>query len=137
MITGTNDQVKSDALVFFGATGDLAYKKIFPALQSAIRKELFRFEDMESFTRNPMAYARALDVLIYIKRDFAPLPDRVRSIISILNQAPKIYAAARENATSSRPASLRRTSQSVKSSDGWYFPSATSDSAMSSPFAWA
>ena len=29
--------VKSDALVFFGATGDLAYKKIFPALQSLIR----------------------------------------------------------------------------------------------------
>ena len=27
----------SDALVFFGATGDLAYKKIFPALQSMIR----------------------------------------------------------------------------------------------------
>ncbi len=28
---------KSDALVFFGATGDLAYKKIFPALQSMIQ----------------------------------------------------------------------------------------------------
>src|SRR4051794_1204057 len=28
---------KSDALVFFGATGDLAYKKIFPALQSMAR----------------------------------------------------------------------------------------------------
>ncbi|WP_394839135.1 glucose-6-phosphate dehydrogenase [Pendulispora rubella] len=28
----------SDALVFFGATGDLAYKKIFPALQSLIRR---------------------------------------------------------------------------------------------------
>jgi glucose-6-phosphate 1-dehydrogenase len=27
----------SDALVFFGATGDLAYKKIFPALQSMIK----------------------------------------------------------------------------------------------------
>src|SRR5262245_48558777 len=25
---------RSDALVFFGATGDLAYKKIFPALQA-------------------------------------------------------------------------------------------------------
>ena len=25
---------KADALVFFGATGDLAFKKIFPALQS-------------------------------------------------------------------------------------------------------
>ncbi len=29
--------VRSDALVFFGATGDLAYKKIFPALQGMIR----------------------------------------------------------------------------------------------------
>lgn len=28
----------SDALVFFGATGDLAYKKIFPALQSLARR---------------------------------------------------------------------------------------------------
>ncbi|MGB7971088.1 MAG: glucose-6-phosphate dehydrogenase [Candidatus Deferrimicrobiaceae bacterium] len=29
---------RSDALVFFGATGDLAYKKIFPALQEMIRR---------------------------------------------------------------------------------------------------
>jgi glucose-6-phosphate 1-dehydrogenase len=28
----------SDALVFFGATGDLAYKKIFPALQTMIKR---------------------------------------------------------------------------------------------------
>src|SRR6202051_3217122 len=28
----------SDALVFFGATGDLAYKKIFPALQAMIKR---------------------------------------------------------------------------------------------------
>jgi len=30
-------QKPSDALVFFGATGDLAYKKIFPALQALVR----------------------------------------------------------------------------------------------------
>src|SRR3954469_14350443 len=30
--------LRSDALVFFGATGDLAYKKIFPALQALVRK---------------------------------------------------------------------------------------------------
>ena len=29
---------RSDALVFFGATGDLAYKKIFPALHSMVRR---------------------------------------------------------------------------------------------------
>ncbi len=27
-----------DALVFFGATGDLAFKKIFPALASMLRR---------------------------------------------------------------------------------------------------
>jgi glucose-6-phosphate 1-dehydrogenase len=30
--------LRSDALVFFGATGDLAYKKIFPALQAMIKR---------------------------------------------------------------------------------------------------
>ena len=29
---------RADALVFFGAAGDLAYKKIFPALQAMARR---------------------------------------------------------------------------------------------------
>ncbi len=32
------DKVRSDALVFFGATGDLAYKKIFSSLQAMIKR---------------------------------------------------------------------------------------------------
>jgi glucose-6-phosphate 1-dehydrogenase len=32
------DVTRADALVFFGATGDLAYKKIFPSLQAMIRR---------------------------------------------------------------------------------------------------
>jgi glucose-6-phosphate 1-dehydrogenase len=32
----------SDALVFFGATGDLAHKMIFPALQALVRKGRLR-----------------------------------------------------------------------------------------------
>ena len=31
-------RAQSDALVFFGATGDLAYKKIFPALQAMVKR---------------------------------------------------------------------------------------------------
>ncbi len=34
----TDAPFASDALVFFGATGDLAYKKIFPALQSMVKR---------------------------------------------------------------------------------------------------
>ena len=32
------ERPRSDALVFFGATGDLAYKKIFPALHAMARR---------------------------------------------------------------------------------------------------
>jgi glucose-6-phosphate 1-dehydrogenase len=32
------DATRSDALVFFGATGDLAYKQIFPALQALVKR---------------------------------------------------------------------------------------------------
>jgi hypothetical protein len=31
-------EAHSDALVFFGATGDLAYKKIFPSLQAMVKR---------------------------------------------------------------------------------------------------
>src|SRR5690606_30516318 len=34
----SDQRERSDALVFFGASGDLAYKKIFPALQSMVRR---------------------------------------------------------------------------------------------------
>lgn len=66
-------------------------------LLTAIQRELFKFEEMQSYRRNPMTYARALEVNIYIKRNFAPLDDRVRSIIRILGQAPAIFRAARAN----------------------------------------
>ena len=36
-MTDTRTETHSDALVFFGVTGDLAYKQIFPALQSMIK----------------------------------------------------------------------------------------------------
>jgi glucose-6-phosphate 1-dehydrogenase len=32
------DTLRADALVFFGATGDLAYKKIFPSLQAMLKR---------------------------------------------------------------------------------------------------
>jgi glucose-6-phosphate 1-dehydrogenase len=34
----SEEKLPSDALVFFGATGDLAYKKIFPALQQLVKR---------------------------------------------------------------------------------------------------
>jgi hypothetical protein len=66
----------------------------FRILRAAVRKQLFHFDDLESFSRNPMTYAGAIDVNIYVKRDFAPIEERVRYIIAILDQAPGTFAAA-------------------------------------------
>ena len=39
----------SDALVFFGATGDLAYKMIFPALQAMVARGHLDVHDSGTF----------------------------------------------------------------------------------------
>ncbi len=66
-------------------------------LLAAIRKEIFQREAMSIYERDPMVYARAADVNIYIKRNFAPLEDRVHSITAIELQVPNILIAARTN----------------------------------------
>ena len=66
-------------------------------LQAAVKRELFEMQDMSVFERNPMVYARAGDVNAYIKRNFAPLEDRVRSVVAIESQIPNILIAARTN----------------------------------------
>jgi glucose-6-phosphate 1-dehydrogenase len=81
----------SDALVFFGATGDLAYKQIFPALQSLIRhgklatpivgvaKSGWGLEQLRERARRSLeehggvdeaAFAQLIDQLRYIDGDY-------------------------------------------------------------------
>ncbi len=66
-------------------------------LQAAVKRDLFEMQDMSVFERNPMDYAGAADVNVYIKRNFAPLEDRVRSLVAIESQIPNILIAARTN----------------------------------------
>jgi glucose-6-phosphate 1-dehydrogenase len=81
----------ADALVFFGATGDLAYKQIFPALQQMIRRDNFdlpivgvaksgwnidqlRARIRDSLTKNggidEGVYAKLVHLLQYIDGDY-------------------------------------------------------------------
>ena len=66
-------------------------------LGSSIKNELFSFEDLQVYTKNPMTYADAVNVNIYIKRNFAPLEQQIKSIIAIENQVPKMYEDAKAN----------------------------------------
>src|SRR5438132_12188608 len=81
----------SDALVFFGATGDLAYKKIFPALQAMIKRghldvpvigvakagwnlEQLRARAHDSLEKhggiNPAAFEKLCGLLRYVDGDY-------------------------------------------------------------------
>ncbi|HEY4278472.1 MAG TPA: glucose-6-phosphate dehydrogenase [Conexibacter sp.] len=90
-MAGEAEQDRCDALVFFGATGDLAYKQIFPALQSMIRhgnldvpiigvaKAGWTLDDLKSRAHDSLsehggvdeeAYARLVAQLRYIDGDY-------------------------------------------------------------------
>jgi glucose-6-phosphate 1-dehydrogenase len=87
----TETNVSSDAFVFFGATGDLAYKQIFPALQQMILRDNFNLpiigvaksgwtlEQMQARIRDSLAkhggideraYAKLVALLQYIDGDY-------------------------------------------------------------------
>ena len=66
-------------------------------LLATIRTELFQIVDMGVYEKNPMTYAGAIGVNIYIKRDFKPLDDRVRDIVNIEDQTGNVLTAARTN----------------------------------------
>ncbi len=81
----------SDALVFFGATGDLAYKKIFPALQGMVKRghlnvpvigvarsgwnlDQFRARALDSLEKHggvdPAAFEKLCGLLRYVDGDY-------------------------------------------------------------------
>jgi uncharacterized protein (DUF885 family) len=66
-------------------------------LLAAISVELAQIVDMGIYEKNPMTYASAIDVNIYIKRDFKPLDDRVHDIVTIEDQTANIMTAAKTN----------------------------------------
>lgn len=77
----------------------LSTKKLYDLkmLQLSIKSDIYSIEDLHSYTTNPMLYAGDIDVNIYIKRNFAPIEQQIKSIIAIENEAPKLYENAKVN----------------------------------------
>ena len=66
-------------------SASLTKKKYFDwkTLTLSVKNEIFYIEDLHNYSKNPMTYAGAIDVNIYIKRNFAPIEQQIKSIISI------------------------------------------------------
>jgi glucose-6-phosphate 1-dehydrogenase len=88
------EAIHSDALVFFGATGDLAYKKIFPALQAMVKRgnldipvigvakagwdlEKLKARAQDSLEKHggldPKAWAKLSSLLRYVDGDYSDI----------------------------------------------------------------
>ncbi len=64
-------------------------------VRTIIAGERLQLERIRAPYRNPMFYAQALDVSLYLKRDWKPLVDRVRDMTELLRQAPVLFQTAR------------------------------------------
>lgn len=106
----------NDALVFFGATGDLAHKKIFPTLQAMVKrgtlnvpvigvaKSGWKIEQLRERARDgiekfgggvdPKAFAKLVSLLSYVDGDYADA-DTFRTLRQALGTAqhPAYYLA--------------------------------------------
>ena len=61
-------------------------------LEMFLRRELFNLQEMRTLENNPQRQVGYLGVGSYVQRDYAPLPDRLRSATAILRQAPDFIA---------------------------------------------
>ena len=70
-------------------------------LELFLERELFTFEEMRPLENNPMRQAGFLNMGGYVRRDYAPLEDRLRSATTALRQVPgflqTLDAALRED----------------------------------------
>ncbi len=72
-------------------------------LRSAIEGEIFSFENLKVYSHNPMTYAGAVDVSVYVKRNFAPLDERLKDLIQTEQSIPSLFIAAKQNLDDSLP----------------------------------
>ena len=62
-------------------------------LELFLQRELFTFEELRPLENNPMRQAGFLNVGNYVRRDYAPLEDRLRAASSALKQVPEFLSA--------------------------------------------
>ena len=61
-------------------------------LELFLRRELFNLEEMRTLENNPQRQVGYVGVGSYVQRDYAPLPERLRSATSALRQVPDFLA---------------------------------------------
>lgn len=78
-----------------GLAGQAAHDAVLIA--QAIAQERLRFQVLRDHQSNPVLWSFPLDVTTYLKRSYAPLQVRLRSLTSHLEEVPRFLEEAREH----------------------------------------
>ena len=81
---GSNDSADSGGSGGDGREERLSYRM----LELFLRRELFNLEEMRPLENNPMRQVGYLNMGGYVKRDYAPLADRMQAATQAMGQAP-------------------------------------------------
>ncbi len=79
-------------------------------LELSLQKELFNLEDLVSHVINPMFYMEAIEVSCYIKRNYAPLEQRLEALVQHLEGVPTALAQGQANLAVALPKPALETS---------------------------
>jgi uncharacterized protein (DUF885 family) len=82
-------------------------------LALSIDEELFELEQSREFERNPLVFSGPLDVSGYIKREYAPLEQRVKALTEHLRQVPQYLDGARATLRQPVPRPFLNTAMEV------------------------
>jgi uncharacterized protein (DUF885 family) len=64
-------------------------------LRLLLDSPLFDLRESQELDRNPMSYVGSVSLTSYFVRDYAPVPDRVRAVVRILEGVPALLDAGR------------------------------------------
>ncbi|MBI2942064.1 MAG: DUF885 domain-containing protein [Chloroflexi bacterium] len=82
-------------------------------LRANLALELFQWSQLRSHEQEVMLYLNVVDASNYIKRDYAPLADRVRSLTAFVRAVPDLLSTARATLEPALPHPHLRTAQEM------------------------
>jgi uncharacterized protein (DUF885 family) len=96
------DSVLAEAASYEDLEGIEAFERDY--LSTALRGELFWIRESGFMNNNPLAYAGAIGIGVYVDREYAPLEQRLKAYTQYMEQVPGMLEQMKENLEPPLPA---------------------------------
>ena len=96
------DAVLAEAATYADLEGIEAFERDY--LSTALQGELFWIRESGFLTSNPLAYAGAIGISVYVDREYAPLDQRLLAYTQYMEQVPAMLEQMKKNLQPPLPA---------------------------------